>query len=76
MDAEQRQKLFGWYDELREDGAVERKPYAITWRPLFRYEATLMLEKAGFEIEKIEGGHRGETFTRESPKMFVWARKG
>ncbi len=75
MDAEQCQKLYGWYDELREDGAVERKPYSITWRPLFRFEAELMLEKAGFKIEKIEGGHHGEPFTRESPKMFIWAQK-
>ncbi len=75
IDAEQRQKLYGWYDELREDGAVERKPYSITWRPLFRFEAELMLEKAGFKIEKIEGGHRGEAFTPESPKMFIWAQK-
>ena len=75
LDAAQRQNLFGWYDELREDGAVLRKPYSFFLRPVFRYELTLMLENAGFEIEKIEGGHQGEPFTEDSPKMFVWARK-
>lgn len=73
MDVDQRQRLHGWYDELREDGTIARREYSITWRPIFRYEMQLMLEKAGFELECVEGGHRGEPFTATSAKMFVRA---
>jgi SAM-dependent methyltransferase len=76
MDADQRQLLHGWYDEIRDDGAIERRHYSITWRPLFRSEITLMLEKAHFEVERVEGGHRGEAFKRDSGTMFIWARRG
>ena len=32
-----------------------------------------MLEKAGFDLECIEGGRRSEPFAATSPKMFVRA---
>jgi len=75
LNEKQQQRLYGWYDELREDHTVERRPYSFFLRPLYRYELMLMLEKAGFAIEKIEGDHHGSTFTNDSPKMFVLAKK-
>jgi SAM-dependent methyltransferase len=75
MQADQVQELFGWYDEIGADGLVRRAPYSVRWRPIFRYELELMLERAGFEVEAVEGGHRHEPFTAWSQKMFVVARK-
>lgn len=75
FDDMQRQKLHGWYDELDDSGVVTRRTYSITWRPLFHFELRLMLERAGLEIVKLEGGHRGEPYTARSPHMFVHARR-
>ncbi|MEA2600169.1 MAG: hypothetical protein QOF89_1161 [Acidobacteriota bacterium] len=72
MQTDQVQELFGWYDEIGADGLVRRAPYSARWRPIFRYELELMLERAGLEVE---GGHRHEPFTAWSQKMFVVARR-
>ena len=74
FDAEHRQRLHGWYDETTEDGTIRRRPYSMHWRPIFRHELQLMLRQAGFKIETLEGGHRGEPYTETSPRMFVQAR--
>jgi SAM-dependent methyltransferase len=75
LDANQRQQLHGWYDELSEDGSIERTHYSLYWRPIFRFEIELMLEEAGFVLESLHGGHCGEPFTGRSPRMFIRARK-
>lgn len=75
MDAEQRQRLYGWYDEIDEQGRVLRTLYSMHWRPIFRSELELMLETCGLGVESIEGGHRSEPFVTRSPRMFVVARK-
>jgi SAM-dependent methyltransferase len=75
FDAEHRQRLHGWYDEIEPDGRVRRTHYSLYWRPIFRYEAELMLERAGFRIEALEGGHQKEPYTAQSPKMFILARR-
>lgn len=75
FDAEHRQRLHGWYDELDASGAVHRRFYEVVWRPVFRFEIELMLERAGLRIEKLEGGHRGEPYSEASDRMFVHARK-
>lgn len=75
LDADQRQRLYGWYDEVDERGMVYRTPYSMHWRPIFRAELELMLEACGLAIESVEGGHRREEFTARSPKLFVVARK-
>ena len=75
FDAAHRQELRGWYDELDDGGVVTRRTYSVTWRPIFRYEIELMLRTAGFEIDRIEGGHRGEPYDVTSPRMFVQARR-
>ena len=44
VDADQRQQLHGWYDEIDESGCVRRTPYSMWWRPVFRGELELMLD--------------------------------
>lgn len=75
FDEFHRQELRGWYDEIDDEGIVSRRPYSVTWRPIFRYEIELMLRAAGLRIDRIEGGHRGEPYGAESPRMFVHARR-
>ncbi|HEY0510376.1 MAG TPA: class I SAM-dependent methyltransferase [Thermoanaerobaculia bacterium] len=75
MAADQVQELFGWYDEIGPDGNIRRIPYSMHWRPIFRYELELMLERAGLAVESVEGGHLHEPFTAQSSKLFVVARK-
>ena len=75
IDERQRQRLHGWYDEEDPEGTVKRTPYSICWRPIFRYELTLMLQGAGFEMKSLEGGHRHEPFKADSSWMFVQASR-
>jgi SAM-dependent methyltransferase len=75
IDAEGRQRLHGWYDQLDENGHVARRHYSVIWRPIGRYELELMLETAGLSIASLEGGHQREPFTAQSPRIFVQARK-
>lgn len=69
------QNLYGWYDEIAANGTVRRQPYSVTWRPIYRFELQLMLERCGLRLEKIEGGHRGEPYTANSPRMFMHVRR-
>jgi SAM-dependent methyltransferase len=71
LDAQQRQRLHGWYDEVADDGTVRRFPYSLYWRPIFRFELQLLLEQAGLEMLSLEGGHRKEPYAANSPRMFV-----
>jgi SAM-dependent methyltransferase len=75
MDADQRQRLHGWYDEVAADGQVKRRPYSLFWRPIARFEMQQMLEHSGLEVVSLEGGHRGEPFAARSPRMFLRARR-
>jgi len=75
LDDRQVQKLHGWYDQLDADGNLRRRHYATFWRPIFRYELELLLALTGFEVLRVEGGHRHEPFAATSPRMFVVARR-
>jgi SAM-dependent methyltransferase len=75
VDHEQRQRCFGWYDEVDREGNLKRRTYTVHWRLLFRFELTLMLEQAGLRVESLHGGHRGEPYLAQSPRMFFVARK-
>lgn len=75
FDVDQRQQLYGWYDEVSADSIVRRSFYSMYWRPIFRFEIELMLRNAGLTIDTIHGGHRGEPFTMDSPRMFIEARR-
>jgi len=75
FETDHKQKLYGWYDELSSDGFVKRRPYSLYWRPIFRFEIELMLREAGLKILQIEGGHRKEPYTAQSPRIFLIAGK-
>ena len=75
FDADHRQRLHGWYDEVMPEGTVKRRHYSIWWRPIFRFEAELMLKQAGLRIKALEGGHQKEPYTAQSPHMFIQAVK-
>jgi SAM-dependent methyltransferase len=75
FDADHKQELYGWYDEILPDGSVRRLHYSLYWRPIFRFEIEFMLRDAGFQILRIEGGHRKEPYTAQSPRMFLIAEK-
>jgi SAM-dependent methyltransferase len=75
FNADQKQELYGWYDEILPDGSVKRLHYSLYWRPIFRFEIELMLRDAGFQLLRIEGGHRKEPYTAQSPRMFLIAEK-
>lgn len=73
FDADQVQRLYGWYDELDAEGRVYRRNFSWTWRPVFRHELVLMLNEAGFTVESLEGGHNGEEYHAGSRLMFFQA---
>ena len=75
FDTDQKQQLHGWYDEITPEGFVKRRHYSLYWRPIFRFEIELMLREAGLQILQIDGGHRKEPFTAQSPRMFIIAGK-
>ncbi len=75
FDSDHKQQLHGWYDEILPDGSVKRLQYSLYWRPIFRFEMDLMLREAGMRLLQIEGGHRKEPYTAQSPRMFLVAEK-
>ena len=75
FDSNHKQQLYGWYDEILPDGSVKRLQYSLYWRPIFRFEIELMLREAGMRLLQIEGGHRKEPYTLQSPRMFLIAEK-
>ncbi len=75
IEGDQTQRLFGWYDEIDENGLVRRTPYEMRWRLLFAAELELLVEAAGLSVAVIEGDHRGSQFETTSPKIFMIACK-
>lgn len=75
IETDQTQRLFGWYDEIGEDGLIRRTPYELRWRLTFAAELSLMVETAGLRVESIEGDHRRSKFDASSPKIFMIAAK-
>ena len=75
FDENNRQRIYGWYDEEDADGRVKRSHYSMYWRPIFKTEIQLMLQTAGFRLDAMAGGHQHEPFTAQSPRMFITARR-
>ena len=73
VETDGRQQLHGWYDQITSEGIVKRQLYSLYWRPIFRFEMELMLRAAGLRILQIQGGHRKEPYTTQSPRMFLIA---
>ncbi len=64
------------YDELLPDGLCRRVVAPFALRYLHRFEAQLLLERAGFVVEALYGNYDLDEFTAESPRMIFVARKG
>jgi ubiquinone/menaquinone biosynthesis C-methylase UbiE len=72
--ATQRQEVTYVYDELLEDGGVRRTVVPMTLRHVFRYELTLLLEKAGYNLEALYGDYDLSPYGEGGPRMIAVAR--
>lgn len=63
------------YEIVARDGAVTKRFVEWPFRYMYRFEAQYLLERAGFAIEGVYGGYRGEPFTSESRVMLFLARR-
>jgi SAM-dependent methyltransferase len=65
-----------FYDESNPDGQTRRTVAPFTMRYLHRFEAQLLLERAGFIIEALYGSYDLDEFDADSQRMIFVARKG
>jgi SAM-dependent methyltransferase len=63
------------YEEIGPDGAVRRTVVAYDIRYLWRFEAELLLDKAGFGVEAIYGDWDLSPFESHSDRMIFLARR-
>ena len=63
------------YDEIAADGALHRTVVPYDARYLWRFEAELLLDKAGFALEALYGGWDMAPFESASDRMIVVARR-
>jgi SAM-dependent methyltransferase len=63
------------YEEIGPDGAVHRTIVPYNIRYLWRYEAELLLDKAGFDLETIYGDWDLSPFGSDSDRMILIARR-
>lgn len=63
------------YEIIPRDGAVRKRIVEWPFRYVYRFEAELLLEQAGFTVEQIYGGYEREPFTSDSTVMLVVARR-
>lgn len=74
--AEQRLEVTYVFDEVTPDGQVRRTVAPFSMRYLHRFEAQLLLERAGFTLEALYGTYDLDPFGADSPRMIFVARKG
>lgn len=74
--AQQTIEVTNIYDETWPDGQTSRVVAPFTMRYLHRFEAQLLLERAGFLVEALYGDYGLEPFGGYSPRMIFVARKG
>jgi SAM-dependent methyltransferase len=62
------------YEVVESDGSIRK--YFVEWpyRYIYRFEAELLLERAGFQIEAVYGGYQREPFTSDAKTMFFIGR--
>ncbi|MHB1006364.1 MAG: class I SAM-dependent methyltransferase [Chloroflexota bacterium] len=65
-----------FYDEFTPDGQLHRVASPFAMRYLHRFEAQLLLERAGFVVEAVYGGYELNPFDSYSLRMIFVARKG
>jgi SAM-dependent methyltransferase len=63
------------YEVVGPDGTVRTCLVEWPFRYTFRFEAEHLLERAGFEVEAVHGGYRGEPFRSDSPVLLLVARR-
>lgn len=63
------------YEVVRDDGSVMKRFVEWPYRYIYRFEAELLLEHAGFEVAGLYGGYQREPFMSESPTMLFLARR-
>ena len=63
------------YDLICDDGALRRLTVEMELRFLFRFEAELLLEHAGFRLKNIFGDYSLEEYLSSSPRMILVAEK-
>ncbi len=72
--AEQTLHIHHIYDEIGPDGQVQRTIAPYDLRYLWRFEAELLLEKAGYVLEAIYGGWDMGPFESASERMILVSR--
>jgi SAM-dependent methyltransferase len=75
LDADQRQRVFGYYDEIRADGTLVRREWEKELRHIFRFELELMLRTCGFEEIEVWGNFERGAFGANDEKLVVQARR-
>jgi len=73
--ANQIQETIFVYDEVFPDGQTRRLLVPFNLRFLWRSEAELLLELCGYELEMVYGSYDLETYTSDSPRMILVARR-
>jgi hypothetical protein len=63
------------YDEIAADGEVRRTVAPFDTRYLWRFEAELLLDKAGFALEGVYGDCSLGPFAADSDRMILIARR-
>ena len=73
--AEQLQETLFIYEEIRADGTTRRTTCPFILRFLWRNEAVLMLERAGFLVEDVWGDFDRQPYGDGSERLLLLARK-
>lgn len=73
--AEQLQDTLFIYEEILPTGEVRRTACPFTLRFLWRAEAELMLQTAGFTVEAVWGDFAGQAYNSASEHLILLARK-
>ncbi|MFN0071772.1 MAG: class I SAM-dependent methyltransferase [Chloroflexota bacterium] len=72
--SEQIDELMYWYDATGADDLVRRTTVQFSLRYFTRFELTLLLERAGFEVEALYGSYDLEPFAALSERLIAVAR--
>jgi SAM-dependent methyltransferase len=74
LDRVEQEMTITWiYDEINEDGMVQRTVVPTTVHYFFRSEITLLLQAAGLKVEDVLGDFDGSPFGDGAPRMIVVA---
>ncbi len=64
------------YEEIAADGTVRRTVGSFDLRYIWRFEAELLLDKAGFSVESVFGDWDMSPYASDSERMIIIARSG